>query len=218
LPRGYRIPDAGLPYTSKRKGKMPECVSKTSHDKGSRRSAGTIAIFGTFTPAVDPTIVARRQVEAPEWHASLAHGRRQRSLCAPPSGGKVLVTESEVGPNGSRSGGATKESTIHSAAPIGSGDDVARTSTVDTEGHAAIQSSLADPTRKVSPSEGDTTGNASGSTAAIGGGTEVGATIGGTEVGAETGGTKGLVTGATEVGAETGGMKTTVATVKGGVG
>jgi hypothetical protein len=197
---------------------MPERISKTSHDKRSRRSAGTVAISGAFTPTVDPSIVACRQVEAPEWHASLDHGQRQHSLRALPSSGEVFVTESEVDPNGSRSGGATKESTIHSAAPVGGGDDVAQTSTANTEGHAAIQSSSTDPTGKISPSEGDTTRNASGSVAAAGSGTEVGATIVGTEVGAETGGTKGLVTGATEVGAETGGMKATKAAVKDGMG
>jgi hypothetical protein len=218
LPQGYRIPDAGLPYTSKRKGKMLERVSKTSHDKGSRRSARTIAISGAFTPAVDPSMVACRQVEALEWHANLDHGRRQLSLYAPPSGSEVLVTKSEVNPNGSRSGGAMKENTIHSAAPAGGGDDVARTSTADSEGHAVIQRSSVDPTGKVSPSEGDTTGNASGSAATAGGGIEVGTTTGGTKVGAETGGTEGLVTGAIEVGAKTGGMKTTEATVKDGVG
>jgi hypothetical protein len=155
-PRGYPNPsDAGIELSTKRKGKMPLQQSKSTVDRRSRRSEGTIASARAFTPAVDPSTVGRRQVEAPEWHASLDQNRRSQTMRATESAAPVLgaidavTNPTAIGGGGDNVAGSsepaskTNDSVVEVSAELsgklptsegGGGDDIAATGASDGGG------------------------------------------------------------------------------------
>jgi hypothetical protein len=156
LPQGSQRPtDAGIFPSTQRKGKMPLRASKSSIDKRIYQSEGTITIVGAFIPTVDPCNVQRRQVEAPEWHASLDQNRRSQTMRATESAAPVLgaidavTNPTAIGGGGDNVAGSsepaskTNDSVVEVSAELsgklptsegGGGDDIAATGASDGGG------------------------------------------------------------------------------------